>query len=230
MKYFAYGSNCNPAVMERKGVAFTARRRAALRGYRLLFNKRALRERIPDDIGFANINVDPDATVEGVLYEIDDALLGRLDATERYPEHYTRVEVTVQTDDGPVDCQAYQAQPDKIADNLKPSRNYINHILSARDFVSRQYFEALDQSQVYEGECAICHTHREVLFQSEGPQIHMLCQPCREARIVWGDVRGRPLKIVESEAIMTHVVKPGRGGSSIAELVRAAIDAKIIDP
>ena len=50
MKYFAYGSNCNPAVMAKKGVEFSSRARGSLSGYRLLFNKMALRESLPDEI------------------------------------------------------------------------------------------------------------------------------------------------------------------------------------
>jgi gamma-glutamylcyclotransferase (GGCT)/AIG2-like uncharacterized protein YtfP len=230
MKYFAYGSNCNPAILEKKGVAWTARKRAVLPGYRLLFNKKALRPRIPEGIGFANVNEDPEGTVEGILYDIRDEHLGRLDESERYPDHYGRVEVTVETDDGPERCQTYQAQPDKIAEHLKPSRNYINHILAAKDFLSWQYFEALDQSQVYRGECAVCHEENEVVFQSEGEHIHMLCQPCREARLVWGDARGRKLTVAETEAVMRHVARAGEGFGSIRELIRAAIDARIIDP
>jgi hypothetical protein len=63
-KYFAYGSNCNPDIMEKKGVSFTKRQRAVLRGYRLLFNKKSLRARLPDRIGFANINEYGDGKVE----------------------------------------------------------------------------------------------------------------------------------------------------------------------
>jgi gamma-glutamylcyclotransferase (GGCT)/AIG2-like uncharacterized protein YtfP len=230
MKYFAYGSNCNPAIMEKKGIAWSARQRAVLPGYRLLFNKKALRERIPEDVGFANINEYPEGRVEGILYDILDEHLDRLDESERYPEHYGRIEVTVETEAGSERCLTYQAQPDKIADQLKPSRNYINHILAARDFLSWQYFDALDKSQVYQGECAVCHTVSEVVFLKEGDHIHMLCQPCREARLVWGDTRGRKLTVAETEAVMTHVVRAGDGFDSIRELIREAIGAKIIDP
>jgi gamma-glutamylcyclotransferase (GGCT)/AIG2-like uncharacterized protein YtfP len=228
MKYFAYGSNCNPAILEKKGVGWSARQRATLSGYRLLFNKKALRERIPADIGFANINEDPDGRVEGILYELKDEHLGRLDESERYPDHYRRIEVTVETDGGPVRCQTYQAQPDKLAEHLKPSRNYVNHILAARDFLSWQYFDALDRSQVYRGECAVCHTENEVVFIDEGKHIHMLCQPCREARIKWGDTRGRKLTVAETEAVMNRIV--GKGFGSIREVVQAAIEARVIDP
>lgn len=230
MKYFAYGSNCNPGVLERKGVEFTARQHAVLSGYRLLFNKIAMREKLPPGVGFANINEDADSTVEGILYDIVDDHLGRLDESERYPEHYTRIDVTVQTKEAAVPCTAYQACPDKIASGLRPSRNYLNHILSARDFLSRQYFEALDRSQTFSGECACCLRSSEVVFIREQDQMYMLCQSCREARLVWGDARGRKLTVAETEAIMTNLVQGGTGFSSIKNLVDEAIAAKLIDP
>jgi cation transport regulator ChaC len=230
MKYFAYGSNCNPAVMEKKGVQFTSRQHALLPGYRLLFNKKALRQRLPPDVGFANVNEDPDGTVEGVLYDIVDDHLALLDESERYPDHYTRIEITVQTKDAMVPCTTYQACPDKIADGLKPSRNYLNHILSAKDFLSWQYFEALDRSQTYHGDCACCLTTCEVVFIKEADSLHMLCQPCREARLVWGETLGRRLTVAETEAIMMQLVKGSSGFDSIQELVEEAITAKIITP
>lgn len=230
MKYFAYGSNCNPAVMKKKGVEFSSSKRAVLKGYRLLFNKKAMRENLPPGIGFANINEDPEGMVEGILYDIEDDHLGRLDESERYPDHYTRIEVTVQTEDGMVLSNSYQAQPDKIANGLKPSRNYLNHLLAAKDFISWQYYQALDKSQTFEGECACCLQPSEVVFTKEGDRLHMLCQPCREARLVWGDARGRKLTVVETEAVMTQLVRGGRGFESVGKLIEEAIAAKIIDP
>lgn len=216
--------------MERKGVAFTSAEHAVLTGYRLLFNKKALREKLPSGIGFANINEDPDGHVEGILYDIADEHLGRLDESERYPEHYTRIEVTVKSQGEEVRCTTYQAQSDKIASGLKPSRNYLNHILAAKDFLSWQYFEALDKSQTFAYECACCLKTREVIFIREGEQLHMLCQPCREARLLWGDTLGRSLTVAETEAIMTQLVLGGSGFGSIRKLLEEAVAAKIIDP
>lgn len=230
MKYFAYGSNCNPAIMEKKGVSFSSRRRALLRGYRLAFNKKSLREQLPDEVGFANINEDPESAVEGILYDVDNDCSDVLDASERYPQHYDRVLVEVETENGRHPCWVYKAQPDKVAAGLVPSRNYLNHILAARDFLSEQYFQALDKSQTYQGECACCHERSEVVFVKETERMYTLCQPCREARIVWGDGRGRRLTVPETEAVMMEVVKAGHGFGSITELVQEAVDRKLIDP
>lgn len=229
-KYFAYGTNCNPSVLQKKGVDFSSRQRAVLRGYRLLFNKKSLREKLPDSIGFANIDEDPKSKVEGVLYEIAGEHLQRLDKSERHPSHYDRITVVAQTESEPQECWTYKAQPDKTATGLIPSRNYLNHILSARDFLSQQYYEALDKSQAYSGECASCHQMGEVLFLKERDRMYTICQPCREARIMWGDARGRRLTVVETEAVMTQLVMQGDGFSSIEALIKEAIEQRLIDP
>lgn len=228
MRYFAYGSNCNTAVMKRKRVEFTSCERAVLFGHRLLFNKRALREDLPEEIGFANIEACADESVEGILYDIVDDHLARLDSSERFPDHYDRIPVTVESSQGEFSCFAYKAQPDKVASGLKPSRNYLNHILAAKDFLSIQYFNALDRSQTYEGECECCDRHGEVTFIREASNLFMLCQPCREARLVWGDTVGRRLTVAETGALMRDLVIGGESFSSVPELIAAALDQGLL--
>ncbi|WP_182864963.1 gamma-glutamylcyclotransferase family protein [Stieleria mannarensis] len=182
MKYFAYGSNCSPAILEKKRVAFTSARPAVLAGYRLRFNKMALRDGLPSGLGYANINEDCGGKVEGVLYEIVDQHLDRLDQSERYPDHYGRIDVTVQSGLHAVRCISYQARHDKIADGLRPPREYLNHVLEARDFVSWQYFETLRRSEAFEDACGCCGTMCEVHFVQEADRVHMLCRACTETR------------------------------------------------
>lgn len=229
MKYFAYGSNCNPAVMERKSVRFTDRVHATLPGYRLRFNKRAWRDSLPEEIGFANIEEAEGHSVEGILYDVVPDDVENLDRSERTPEHYDRHEVTVETEAGPVQCFAYQARPDKLADGLRPSRNYLNHILEARDFLSAAYYEALDKSQTYHGACAVCTETLEVWFVREDEQAHWVCQGCRESRHIWGTARGRPLSVPEAASVMQLVRERG-GFPSIPELIEAAMEARVIEP
>ena len=228
IKYFAYGTNCNPELLNRKGVTFTSRQRAVLRGYRLLFNKRALRESLPQSIGFANIGPCENETVEGVLYDIGAGDLDRLDESQKYPKHYDRIRVVVEADSGEEECWIYHAQPEMTADGLVPSRNYINHILAGREFLTQQYLDALDQSQTYSGECACCGQTTEVLFVREGDLLHTLCQPCREARLKWGDVLNRPLTIAEAGAVMKQLVIDGPGFASIGELIEEALAKNLI--
>ncbi len=227
-KCFAYGTNCDPEVLDRKGVAVATSRRAVLRGFRLLFNKKSLRERLPGAIGYANINECRDGVVEGALYELDEAALTSLDESERYPSHYTRIRVVVEVDGGCEGCWAYQAQPDKMADGLVPSRDYLDHILAGRAFLSAPYLEALERSRTYACECACCHRTDEVLFVDEHDRLHALCQPCREAHLDWSDVLGRMLTISETESVMTELGANRPRFASSADLVDEAVARNLI--
>lgn len=229
MHYFAYGSNCSADVLERKQVRFRSRARATLRDHQLRFNKKALRESLPDTIGFANVEPADGHTVEGVLYDIVEDDLERLDASERHPDHYERTDVVVESADGAVPCFTYRARADKTADGLVPSRNYLNHIIAARDFLSLAYFEALERSQTYEAPCTVCTSTREVVFLREGGRLWTLCQPCREARVIWGTTRGRDLTVAETAAVMQLVHRRG-GFESIRELIDEAVATRTIDP
>lgn len=229
-KYFAYGSNCNAEVMRRKAIGFTGRERAVLPDYRLLFNKRSLRENLPDSIGFANIEPSADSQVEGILYELVEADLRKLDESERFPAHYDRVRVVVQTDSGPQECWVYQAQVDKTAAGLVPSRNYLNHILAGQEFLSQQYFEALDQSQTYQASCGCCDRESEVLFVEEAGHMYQMCQACREARLKWGDVLGNSLTVAETREIMQQLVINGPGFSSLEALIDEAVSRQLVPP
>jgi hypothetical protein len=229
-KYFAYGSNCDPEVLDKKGVRFSSRQRATLPGYRLLFNKRSLRPSLPDAIGFANICPCDNSVVEGLLYDIGPGDLERLDASERHPKHYDRIRVVVQADSGEEEAWVYRAQPEMTADGLVPSRNYLNHILAGREFLSQQYFEALDQSLTYRADCIACRRTGEVLFVREGDQLHTLCQSCREARIRWGDTLDRPLTVAETATIMAQLVIDGPGFPSLEALIKEAVARNLIRP
>jgi len=137
MKYFAYGSNMDSERVRKRGIRFSQRRHATLKGYRLEFNKVASRD--PRE-GYANIVQYENGIVEGVLYDIEDSDLSRLDRHEGYPDHYQRVEVRVQLDDRQeVEAVTYVAQPDRVRYELMPSRDYLDHLLAAGDILSESY-------------------------------------------------------------------------------------------
>jgi gamma-glutamylcyclotransferase len=145
MKYFAYGSNMDPERMSERSVSFSQRTHAILKGYRLDFNKVASRN--PQE-GYANVVKFENGIVEGVLYEILDSDLSKLDAHEGYPDHYDRVKVKVNLNDGQeVEAVAYIAQPNKVRDGLKPSRDYLDHLLAAKDLLSEAYRRKLEALQ-----------------------------------------------------------------------------------
>ncbi len=178
VEYFAYGANLDVAVLKRRQFEFTHRQSAVLRGFELKFNKRASRNGLPVGIGFANIVERPDSTVEGILYTVTMANLKRLDEHERAPEHYRRHRLVVETASGPRQCEVYRAHPQRVADDLVPPRNYLNHMLAAKDLVSHSYWKALSRQQCYRTACAVCAKVTEVLFVETGGASRAQCAVC----------------------------------------------------
>jgi gamma-glutamylcyclotransferase (GGCT)/AIG2-like uncharacterized protein YtfP len=145
MKYFAYGSNMDPDRMKGRGINFSKREHAILEGWRLEFNKVSFKN--PKE-GYANIVMSENSVVEGVLYEISDSDLRILDKYEGYPSHYGRIKIIVRTDDGEkVEAVTYVAKPDKVKDGLKPSREYLCHLLKGCDLLSREYCNRLRECE-----------------------------------------------------------------------------------
>jgi hypothetical protein len=122
MKYFAYGSNMNPERMRGRNINFSSRERAILRGWKLEFNKEASRN--PKE-GYANIVPDENGIVEGILIVIE-----------------------VQLDNGQkVMATTYVANPSKVKEGLKPTREYLNHLLKGCDIPSKEYCKNLKSSE-----------------------------------------------------------------------------------
>lgn len=140
-KYLAYGSNMNPQRMSERDVHFSQRRHATLTGYTLRFDK--VSSSNPRE-GKANIIRREQDMVEGVLYEIPQSDLTKLDVAEGFPKHYMKMSVLVKLDDdAQVLALTYVAQPSKIREGLKPTREYLNHLLAAKDALSEAYMQKL---------------------------------------------------------------------------------------
>ncbi len=108
----------------------------------MVFNKRA--DADPERQGYANIVEDPTKIVEGVLYEISEDDFEKLDRYEGYPNHYNRIKIEVILDTGEkVVAETYIAQKEKTGSNLLPTREYLERLLSAKPFLSPEYYERL---------------------------------------------------------------------------------------
>jgi len=142
MKYFAYGSNMDPERMRKRGINFLKREWAILKGWSLKFNKIASRN--PEKEGYANIVKDNQGTVEVFFMKYLRKASRKLDKHEGYPSYYNKTTVRVNLKDGKeVEAVTYVAQPDKVRDGLKPSREYLNHLLKGCDLLSEEYCEKL---------------------------------------------------------------------------------------
>lgn len=147
MYYFAYGTNMSESKM-RALTPFTRREGARLEGYRIVFNKQSNTD---PRVGFANIEPDPDSVVHGVLYEIDEAGLSRLDISEGSPDHFSRREMEVVTSSGKkVRAEVYVASDPKVRRGLRPSKSYMANLLGGKDVLPKEYVKSLQDVETYD--------------------------------------------------------------------------------
>jgi len=143
MKYFAYGSNMDPNRMKKRGINFSKREHAVLEGWKLLFNKIASRN---SNEGYANIEKEEGNVVEGILYELQESDIEKLDRWEGCSHHYKKISIKVRLDTGKeIEAITYVANPNKVKQGLKPSKEYLAHLLKGCDLLSSEYCERLRQ-------------------------------------------------------------------------------------
>jgi len=142
--YFAFGSNMRDSRMTKRGVNFTKKFRGTLIGFRLTFNKKS---GLPG-IGYANIEPG-DGEVEGVLYETTVEGLRNLDKYEGVGAgHYRRDTVKVRTPEGElIEAVVYVAEVGMTQEGLKPTKEYLDHLLAGQEHLSPQYYANLAQVQ-----------------------------------------------------------------------------------
>lgn len=141
--YFAYGSNMNPARLldgrlAAKGVAMGARIGGRLDGWQLAFDKIA---RNPAGAGAGNIVMAPGKVVHGTLNALPDAGFDVLDVWEGVAGgHYARRTLpVVRADSGEtVEAVAYVAL--MVGEGLRPTRDYLGHLLAGRDLLPAEYW------------------------------------------------------------------------------------------
>lgn len=126
--------------MNKRGVSYISRQFALLKGFRLVFNKKALK----GDFAYANIIRDDNDFVEGILYNVTEEGIIKLDKYEGYPTNYIKKELKITTDDQTILALVYIAHSDKVVENLLPKREYLNHILAGKDLLSNEYFQRLE--------------------------------------------------------------------------------------
>lgn len=137
VRYFAYGSNMDPQQMGERAPSARVVGVGRLDGYRLVFNVYSTGW----EGGAANLEPDPDAHVWGVVWEVSEEELERLDTYEGHPTFYRREEVTVQTPGGPETCLTYRVAHQKGF--VRPTDGYY-HLLASAIRVQGLPVEALD--------------------------------------------------------------------------------------
>ena len=136
--YFAYGSNMDPQRIQKRINRLPSRESAVLIGYKLYFNKKADGK---PGIGYANIMLTEGESVYGILYQVTECELSKIDCHEGvYTGHYSRQEVTVLLEDKQeINAITYIACPDKIRNKLVPEKSYLAHLLAGKAYLPEEY-------------------------------------------------------------------------------------------
>ena len=79
INYYSYGSNMNDKRMTDRGVNFLSKEKGTLKGYKFIINKKSQKN---PNIGFANIIKNESSDVEGIIYEVLEEDLIKLDKYE----------------------------------------------------------------------------------------------------------------------------------------------------
>ena len=133
--------------MEGRSTPFLERKGAVLEGYELTFNKVATKSSAMLNEGKANVVPKKDSAVHGILYKLDVAL-DFMDRKEVYPTHYDREEIDVLSyDNKRVKAWVYIARQDKTRANLKPTREYLDHLLAGQDILKSEHVARLKSVQ-----------------------------------------------------------------------------------
>jgi cation transport regulator ChaC len=144
--YFAYGSNMDVARLvdvrlKPKGVAMGPRVGGRLVDWRLTFDKA---RRAPAGAGAGNIVPASGEVVHGTLNAMPVAGLEVLDIYEGVADgHYERRTVPVIRADTGATVEAITYVALRTGEGLKPTREYLGHLLAGRDLLPRDYVERL---------------------------------------------------------------------------------------
>jgi len=144
--FFAYGKLMNEEYFKEQGLDYAARSAVTLSAQRVVFNKIPTDENAPEGLGLINIEPTPDnaGMTFGVLYEMEESYLPKLDAYHQAPAEYQRKIMRVTKHDfNLTNALVYVARPEKIKKGLKPDKATMKILRKAKKDMPMLYFSRL---------------------------------------------------------------------------------------
>ncbi len=137
MYYFAYGSNMLIARLEKRVGNVECLGMAILENYQIAFNKQS-----KDGTGKTNVYFSDGGLVEGVLFELTEEQMNKLDKSEI---GYKRIDLNVQLLKNTFLAVSYIAEVDAINNNLSPTKEYLQYLIDGaiENKLSDTYIEML---------------------------------------------------------------------------------------
>ena len=146
ISFFAYNELINENCFEESGFEYIEKVTVTLSAQRIIFNRLSPEGTGVEGQGLPNIEVTPDnaGMMEGVLYEMKDIFLPKLDEFHGYPKNCNRKLMDLNRHDfNVVRGIVYFAQPDNISKKLKPSKAMMKLFRNSRKEFSMLYFSRL---------------------------------------------------------------------------------------
>lgn len=146
ISFFAYNELMNEPHFKEVGFEHVEKVTVTLSAQRLVFNRLPPEGTGTEGQGLPNIEPTPNnaGMMEGVLYEMQDTFLPKLDEFFGYPEECSRKLMDLNRHDfTQVRGIVYVAKPGKIGKNLKPTKAIMKLYRDAKKEMSMLYFARL---------------------------------------------------------------------------------------
>lgn len=146
INFFAYDELMNLEVMKEHELEYRAFFSVTLSSYKVVFNKTPYEKDSPEGLGLPNIIPIHDnlGSLDGVLYEMDESFLPKLDAIYHHPDEYKRhVFRFTKHDFTVVKGFTYIAVPERTGEKLRPSKAIMKRLKGAKKNLQTLYFYRL---------------------------------------------------------------------------------------
>jgi len=143
---FAYNELINEDYFKDKGFEYIDKVTVTLSAQRIVFNRLPLEGEGIEGQGLPNIEPTPNnaGMMEGMLYDMYDTFLPKLDEFHGYPKECNRKVMDLNAHDfHTVRGIVYFAQPNRIGDKLKPSKALMKLFKKSRKEMTMLYFARL---------------------------------------------------------------------------------------
>ena len=146
LNFFAYDEMMNLDIMKEHGLEYRAFFSVTLSSFKVVFNKIPVDNGGNEELGQANIIPIHDnlGSIEGVLYEINEKFLPKLDEIYGHPDEYKRqIFRFTKHDFTVVKGFTYVANPERTKPKLLPNKAMMKRLKGARKNLQSLYYYRL---------------------------------------------------------------------------------------
>jgi len=146
INFFAYGEMMNEEYFKSQGLEYVDKLSVTLSAWRLVFNKIPVDNGGIEGLGHSNVEPTPNNAemMIGVMYEMEEKFLPRLDEIHGYPHEYTRKTMQFNRHDfTQTKGIVYVAKLERTQRGLKPSKAMLKIMRAAKRDMTMLYFSRL---------------------------------------------------------------------------------------